>query len=114
MKARPISCEETSARRWRVRSSLSPSMVGDFSQMRSATNSRMASATFVDAAIPATQAANEEPVPSAWSHMERKPVITKVPDARRTSSRSSSCMATVRGSKGRAMAATKRLAFPSK
>ena len=30
--------------------------------------------------MPATHEANEEPVPSAWSHMVRKPVTTIVPE----------------------------------
>ena len=39
----------------------------------------MASATLVDAAMAATQAAKEEPVPSAWSHMVRKPTMIPAP-----------------------------------
>ena len=79
MKASPISCEETSARRWRATASSSPSFAGMLFQTLSATNSRMASATLVDEAMPATHAANDEPVPSVWSHMVRKPVITLTP-----------------------------------
>ena len=112
MKASPISCEDTRARRWWVMLSLSPSFTGLLSQTRSATNSRIASATLADAAIPATQAANEEPVPSAWSHIVRKPVMTIVPGV--VDEPECSCFWTARGSKGRAIAATNRLAFPSK
>ena len=115
MKASPISCDETRARRRWVTLSFSPSFTGLSPQTRSATNSRIASATLTDAAIPATQAANEEPVPSAWSHIVRKPVTTIVPGVvNDVGEPECSCFWTLRGSKGSAIAATNRLAFPSK
>ena len=79
MKASPISCEETSACRRPVMLSLSPSCTGVFSHTRSATNSRIASATLADAAMPATQEAKEEPVPSARSHIVEEPGDDKDP-----------------------------------
>ena len=48
-------------------------------QTRSLTNSRMASATLVDAAMAATHEAKDDPVPSAWSHMVRKPSMVRGP-----------------------------------
>ena len=59
----------------------------------------------------ATHDAKDEPEPSAWSHMVRKPSTMPAP----ASDAGVGCMpATWRGSKGSAMAATKRLALPSK
>ena len=57
-----------------------------------------------------TQEAKEEPEPSALSHMVRKDSIVRAPE----NSGVAACWRTCRGSKGSAMAATKRLALPSK
>ena len=90
--------------------SVSPSRGGRTSQTRSLTNSRMASATLVEAAMADTQEAKDEPEPSALSHMVRKVSIVRAPE----NSGAAASSLIWRGSKGRAMAATKRLALPSK
>ena len=113
MKASPISWEETRARRRLVTPALSPGLTGSLPQTLSATNSRIASATLVDAAMPATQAAKEEPVPSASSHMARNPSMTRAPTDAGEGEVDDECW-TWRGSNGSAIAATKRLALPSK
>ena len=56
----------------------------------------------------ATHDAKDEPEFSARSHMVRKPSTTPAPAG------DAAWSATTRGSKGNAMAATKRLALPSK
>src|SRR5579859_1908710 len=105
-----MSWDETMDVRRRLRDSDSPSLCRTTLQTRSLTNSRMASATLVEAAMAERQEANDEPVPSARSHMERKPSIVRAPEY----SVAAACSLTSLGSKGRDMAATKRLALPSK
>ena len=78
--------------------------------MRSATNSRKASATAGDVAMAAAHDAKSDPVPSAWSHMVRNPSTSAAPAPEPVPAPS----LTTLGSKGSAMAATKRLALPSK
>src|ERR1700722_10343135 len=105
-----MSCDETMAVRRRLRASLSPSLRRTTLQTRSLTNSLMASATLVDAAMADRHEANDEPDPSAASHMVRKASIVRAPEY----SGAAACALTCRGSKGNDIAATKRLAFPSK
>ena len=112
MKASPISWEET--RRAPPRHGFALALVRRRTlQTRSLTNSRMASATLVEAAMAATHEAKDDPVPSARSHMVRKPSIDAAPRGLRRAG-SACSFSTWAGSKGSAMAATKRLALPSK
>ena len=112
MKASPISCDETMAVRRRATLSLSPSLrerapdalvdelahgVGHAGRRRHGGDAR----------------GERRPVPSAWSHMVRKPYDI-VPGARVRRASAAWPSLTCLGSKGSAMAATKRLALPSK
>ena len=96
-----------------VTASLSSLCTGLPFQTRSATNSRMASATLAEVAMAATHEAKDEPEPSALSHMVRKPVTMPAPSDP-SEPASGARPATWAGSNGSAMAATNRLALPSK